>query len=58
MDYVRRDQEEHPYAVGLKSGNKEKLRECCEQRVCVSGELCECVKFLMETKLLTSRLWL
>ena len=30
MDHVRGDQEENPYAVGLKSGIKENLRECCE----------------------------
>ena len=58
MDYVRRDQEEHPYVVGLNSGIDAKLKECCEQRDCVSGELCDCVKDLVETKLLTSRLWL
>ena len=31
MDHVRRDQGEHPYAVGLKSGIKANLREWCEQ---------------------------
>ena len=30
MDYVRGDQEENPYAVGLKSGIEEKLSESCE----------------------------
>ena len=29
MDYVKRDQGEHPYVVGLKSGIEEKLSECC-----------------------------
>ena len=31
-DYVKREQEEHPYDVGLKSGIEEKLSECVEQR--------------------------
>ena len=31
MDYVRRDQVEHPYVVGLKYGIEENLREWCEQ---------------------------
>ena len=31
MDYVKRDQGEHPYVVGLKSGIEAKLRECCEK---------------------------
>ena len=53
MDYVRGDQGEHPYVVGLKFGIEAKLRECCEQRA-----LCECVKDLVEIKLLASRLWL
>ena len=53
MDHARRDQVQHPYVVGLKSSIEENLRECCEQRT-----FCECVKYLVETKLLTSRLWL
>ena len=53
MDYVRRDKGEHPYVVGLKSSIEAKLSECCEKIA-----LCECVKYLVETKLLTSRLWL
>ena len=32
MDHVRRDQEEHPYAIGLKSGIEENLCECVEKR--------------------------
>ena len=36
MDYVRRDQEEHPYAIGLKSGIEAKYSECCVKRA-----LCE-----------------
>ena len=47
MDYVRRDQEEHPYVVGLKSGIEANLREWCEQQfvlvescVSVSKTLC------------------
>ena len=32
MDHVKGDQEEHPYAVGLKYGIEEKLSECGEQR--------------------------
>ena len=31
MDYVKGDQEEHPYAIGLKSSIEETLSECVEQ---------------------------
>ena len=58
MDHVRGDQEEHPYVVGLNYGIEEKFKEDCEHRFCISGELCECVKVLMETNILTSRIWL
>ena len=36
MNYVKGDQGEHPYAVGLKSSFEEKLSDCCEQKA-----LCE-----------------
>ena len=32
MDYLRGDQEEHPYDVGLKSSIEENLSECVEKR--------------------------
>ena len=38
MDYVRGDQEEHPYAVILKSGIEAKLIDCVEKI-----PLCVCV---------------
>ena len=31
MDYVRGDQEQNSYAIGLKFGIEEKLSECCEK---------------------------
>ena len=39
MDYVERDQEEHPYVVGLKSSIEKNLSEFVFERA-----LCECVK--------------
>ena len=36
MDQVKGDQEEHPYAVGLKFGIEANLSECVEKRA-----LCE-----------------
>ena len=31
MDHVRRDQVKHPYAIGLKYGIEENMREWCGQ---------------------------
>ena len=45
MDYVRGDQEEHPYVVGLKYGIEEKLSDFVCKELCVSVECCECVKY-------------
>ena len=40
MDYVKRDQEEHPYAIRLKSGIEEKLSEfVCKRYLCKCGVL-------------------
>ena len=40
MEGVRGDQEEHPYAIGLKSGIEEKLREfVCKRALCECGVL-------------------
>ena len=36
MEFVKGDQGEHPYAIGLNSNIEEKLSEYCEQR-----DLCE-----------------
>ena len=59
MDYVRGYQEEHPYAVGLKSGIEEKLSEFVCKDLCVSVECCECVvRPLWKRKLSTSRIFL
>ena len=59
MDYVKRGQEEHPYAIGLKSGIDETLSEFVCNELCVSVECCECVvRPLWKTKLSTSRIWL
>ena len=44
MDYVKGDQENHPYIVGLKSSIEEKLSEFICKELCVSEECCECVK--------------
>ena len=40
MDNVKRDQEEHPYAVGLKFGIEENLRVCCEKDFVFVGSRC------------------
>ena len=56
---MRRDREEHPYAVGLKSSIEEKLSEFVCKEICVSVESCECVvRTLWKIKMETSRLWL
>ena len=43
MDYVNGDQEEHPYAVGLKYGVEEKLSEFVCKEICVSEECCKTI---------------
>ena len=59
MDYVRRDQEENPYVVGLKYGIEEKLSDFVCKEHCVSVECCKCVvRPFWKTNLATSRLWL
>ena len=59
MDYVRRDQEEYPYVIGLKFGIEAKLSEFVCKDICVSVECGEfVVRPLWKTKLETSRLWL
>ena len=59
MEGVRGDQEEHPYAVGLKYGIEEKLSEFVCKEIFVSVECCErVVRPLWKKKMLTSRIWL
>ena len=55
MDYVRRDQEEYPYVVGLKFGIEAKLSEFVCKEICVSEECCMSI---VEDILSTSRIWL
>ena len=43
MDFMRRDQEEHPFAVGLKYGIEEKLSEFVCKELCMSVECCKTI---------------
>ena len=43
MEGVRRDQEEHPYVVGLKYGIEERLSEFVCKEICVSEECCKTI---------------
>ena len=57
IEYVRGDEEEHPYAVGLKSGIEEKLSEFVCKYISVKVECHECVvRPLWKKNLSTSRL--
>ena len=57
MDYVKRDQEEHPYAIGLNYGIDEKLSEFVCNELCVSVDCCECVvRPLWKKNISTSKL--
>ena len=59
MDSVRRDQEENPYVVGLKSRIEAKLSKFVCKELCVSVECCKnVVRPLWKKNLETSRIWL
>ena len=40
MDYVRGDQGENPYVVGLKSAVEANLSECCKKELVFVGSRC------------------
>ena len=50
VDYVRGDQQEHPYVVGLRFGIEEKLSEFACKELYVSVECYECCKTIVESK--------